>query len=195
MKPRRARFLLVVALATIVPTLARAEGYLYSPYTSDVTLVGAAWSYAKPLRAMQEQFLYAWSPQGFEAEFRTRLASRVSVGGDFTYNAFSQDFSGGTHREFEAIAVRATVHWYLTGTSVQPYVGFGVGGVHRDASQDGAQVHADFAALVEPQAGLLLTIDRGLALNLSVRYAFTHPSLDVVGRPEWLSAQIGLAVY
>ena len=46
------------------------------------------------------------------------------------WNRFDQTSELGDHFRFDAVSLRGTLHYYFTGSDIQPYAGIGVGGLY-----------------------------------------------------------------
>jgi outer membrane protein W len=160
------------------------------------------WEYSFPVSQLQARFIDSGTPVGIQGEFRTTLLTQLSAGVAVTWNKFEQTYTTGEEASYNAISVRGTLHYYFTRSSIQPYVGLGVGGVYQEALFSGGPGQTEFAFCADPQVGLLLTLDQGFAVNVLVRYEFTTGSFDVngspgwtVANPQWVAIQVGLAFY
>jgi hypothetical protein len=197
------RISILALLAALLPAAAtRADGYLYSPYATQRTMITADWEYAIPVFSLRSQLIQANSPAGIGLGVRTGIAERLSVGFDFTWNNFQDTYSSGEHATFIALTGMATLHYYLGRSEVQPYVGLGAGAMYRRSSWESGPVQAGFGFCASPQFGVLFTVTRGIALNVLARYVFTTGSFDVDGDgawrvkyPQWIGLQAGVALY
>lgn len=192
---------LTAALA-LFATAAGAEGYSASRYTHRPMLLQVGWEYALPLGQLRSSFLDTGTPAGIEGELRATLTTQLSAGVALSWKRFQQTHASGDPARLAAFAARGTLHYYLTRTSFQPYLGIGIGGLYREAVLGGRPTQTGFGFCADPQVGMLITLDQGFALNLVVRYELTTASLDVSGQPyppvrypQWLGFQVGLAFY
>jgi len=190
---------LMVALSS---SSALAEGYLYGPYAHRPRLFTAGWEVAVPTMSLRSQFIDATSLTGLGIGMRFGLATQLSAGADFTWNRFRQDSALGDRFRMDAVSLRGTVHYYFTGTEIQPYAGIGVGGLYREAILNSGPTQTGWGLCGGPELGLLLTIGTGLAINTVARYEITTASFDVnghpnwnVNHPSWFSVQVGFAFY
>ena len=194
------RVLAVVVALSASPT--HAEGYLYGPYAHRTGLLTAGWEVAVPTMNLRSEFIDATSLTGLGFGLRYGVATRLSAGADVTWNRFRQDSALGDRFRMDAVSLRGTVHYYLTGTEVQPYAGFGLGGLFREAILNGGPTQVGWGLCGGPEAGLLLTRGQGFAIHVAFRYEITTASFDVNGSrgwnvkyPSWLGAHIGVALY
>lgn len=190
---------LVVALSA---SSARADGYLSSPYVHRPVLTTAGWEVAAPVMSLRSDFIDARSLTGLGMGMRFEVGTRLSAGADLAWNRFRQESALGDQLRMDVVSLRGTVHYYFTGSEIQPYAGVGLGGLHRDAVLNGGPTQAGWGLCGGPELGLLLTVGEGVALNVAVRYEITTASFDVNGNPSWhvkfpswLSAHVGFAVY
>jgi outer membrane protein W len=181
---------------------ARAEGYLYSPYAHRPTLTTAGWELAVPVMDLRSKFIDAMSTTGLGLGMRYELGTQLSAGADVAWNRFEQNSALGDHFRFDAVSLRGTLHYYFTGSEIQPYAGIGAGGLYREAVLNTGPTQTGFGLCAGPELGLLLTFSQGLALNVAARYEFTTTSFDVNGNPafnvkfpSWVAVQVGLAIY
>jgi hypothetical protein len=197
--PRRA---LLLALAVIAPGASRADGYLSSEFEHRPVLTMAGWELAVPTMSLRSSFIDATSTTGLGVGMRFGVGSQLSMGVDLGWNRFEQSSTLGDRFHMDATSLRLSLHYYFTGSEIQPYVGIGAGGVYREAILNGGPTQTGFGGIGGPELGLLLTVGQGLALNVTARYEFTTASFDVNGNPSWkvkypswVGVQVGLAVY
>jgi len=195
------RCVLALSVALSSPS-ALAEGYLYSPYAHHPVLVTAGWELGVPALSLRSDFIDATSTAGVGFGMRSEIGTRLSAGADVTWRRFRQDSALGDRLRMDAVSLRGTVHYYFTGTEFQPYAGFGVGGLYREANLNAGPTQVGVGVCGGPELGLLLTVGQGLAIHLAIRYEITTTSFNVNGRPDWnvnfpswFSAQLGFAVY
>jgi len=194
------RILLLVVLA--LPSAAKAEGYLYSEFAPRRTLYTVAWEYGFPTLALRSAFVNGSSPAGVEAGLQFGVAPLLSWGIDFTWNKFQSTYPQGAQATFWAVSGRATLDWYLSRSSIQPFLGIGVGGLYREAVYGPGPTQTGFGFCVDPQVGVMFTVDDGVAIKIAARWEFTTASFDVNGsptwpvkNPSWVGVQAGLALY
>lgn len=193
--------LLVAALALLPGSPARADGYLESAsYHSTLFTVG--WDAAAPIGKLRTGFIDRRSYTGLGLGLRFGQRPQLSVGGDFTWNRFSQASpDGGGDRTLDAFTARLTLHRYFTTSAVQPYIGGGIGGVWREAGVGGASYASGIGACIAPEIGLLLTFGRGIALDIAARYELTTANVEFTNPPvsakfpQWIGVHVGFGVY
>jgi hypothetical protein len=193
---------LTIALSALSASPVRADGYLPNPYEHRTFLTTAGWELSVPVLDLRSNFINATSTTGVGLGMRFGLATQLSAGADLAWNRFQQSSALGDTLRMDAISLRGTVHYYFTGSAFQPYAGIGVGGLYREAVLNTGPTQTGFGLCGGPELGLLLTVDRGLALNVQARYVFTTASFDVNGNPNWhvkfpswVGVQVGLAAY
>ena len=195
------RRVLPLAVA-LVAWSTRADGYLSRPdaYRPLLTTVGGG--VAVPTLDLRSDFIGATSSAGLDFGVRYEVGARLSAGGELAWARFQQSSTLGDRFQMDAVSLGATVHYYFTGSEIQPYAGFGLGGLYRKAVLNGGPTQTGWGLCGGPELGLLLTLREGLALNVSARYEVTTASFDVNGDPDWkvkfpswLGAQVGLALY
>lgn len=196
-----ARCLLALA-ALLGGAPARADGYLSSPYTHRPTLTTVSWEPAFPLMSLRSEFIDAPSLFGLGLGFRREVGTRLSAGADVIWNRFEQSSTLGDQLRMDVISVRGTIHYYFTGSEIQPYAGLGIGGLYREAIVNTGPTQVGFGLVGGPELGILLTTGDGAAIDIAVRYQITTASFDVngdpswhVSLPSWLGAHVGLAFY
>jgi hypothetical protein len=194
------RVLAFVVALTASP--AHAEGYLYSPYAHQSALLTAGWEVAVPTMSLRSEFIDATSLTGIGVGMRYGLATQLSAGADVTWNRFHQDSAIGDRFRMDAVSLRGTIHYYFSGSRIQPYAGFGAGGLYREAILNDGPTQVGLGVCGGPELGLLLTTGKGVAIHLATRYEITTASFDVNGRsdwnvkfPSWFSVQLGFALY
>jgi hypothetical protein len=199
---RRRVLVLVIALSAPSASPARADGYLQSMYEHRTVLMTAGWELGVPVADLRSDFINATSATGFGLGVRFGLGTQLSAGADLSWNRFQQSSALGDTLRMDAISVRGTFHYYFTGSEFQPYAGVAIGGLYREAVLNAGPTQTGIGLCGGPELGLLLTMSRGLALNVAARYEFTTASFDVNGNPNWhvklpswVGVQVGLAVY
>ena len=199
--PRRV-LILTIALSAPSASPARADGYLSSLYEHKPVLTTAGWEFSVPVMDLRSNFINATSTTGLGLGMRFGLGTQLSAGADFAWNRFQQSSALGDTLRMDAITLRGTLHYYFTGSEIQPYAGIGAGGLYREAVLNGGPSQTGFGLCGGPELGLLLTVSQGLALNVAARYEFTTASFDVNGNPNWhvkfpswVGVQVGVGVY
>lgn len=200
--------LVLLAIMIFGAATARADGYAESAFRLP-TLVAISWETTIPQRDLRD-FVDRRSLRGGQVELRYGVARHLSLGVSGSWSWLSQGFPAGSlqlpdgditgkaYRRAQLIELRATVHWYLTSGSVQPYLGLGAGGGWHGtyiAVADVIRTAGAWHAAGEPRAGVLWTVRPGLALNLQARYVFTRARLGDVEDARWLAVALGLALY
>jgi len=145
---------------------------------------------------------------GGQFEVRLGILERLSVGVAMNYNWFDQNFSqvttvypeftvtGPVYRRLGAFTARATSHFYLTSSRLQPFLGLGVGAVWTQTRlQTADQVRDSYSSYlaVDPEAGLMLNTSDSFALYLLARYQWTAATFYDVKNAQWVTVQIGMA--
>ena len=170
---------LLIAASLLFAFPARGQGFDHG------TLFALDWELAQPLYDLRN--FVDTSPYGAAIEARFALGRHFSTGLELNWNSFTD----GPNHGIDAFAAGWTGHWYLSRSSVQPYLGVGVGPMYRrmDPSDD------FFGLSVDPQLGCLFTLDKGVALNVAVRYEFTTTWAYSVYHSQWLGFRVGIAAY
>ena len=206
-----ARLAALVSLVAglVVATPARGASYLddWHPYQ---TYWAVGWNVAVPLGSFRTDWQSnpGWLGGGFD--IRVGVAGRLTVGVNGTWNFFDQTFSsltlvegdftftGPVYRRLSSFTALGTVHYYLTQTAVQPYVGLGLGGAWLNTRQQivnrTSASYTSGLALV-PEAGVLFNVAPRFGLYLSCRYQLNLTTLPGVTNPQWVSGQLGFAYY
>ncbi len=187
---------------------ARADGFLESGSQLS-TLVSLSWEAVVPQGALRE-FIDQTAWRGGELQIGAGVARHLSLGMCASWNWVAQSFpsgsfqfpdatiTGAAYRRLQLVGLRATLHWYLGGGPVQPWLGAGLGGGwHQSylAVADVVRTASAWHAAAEPRAGLLWTVSPGLAVNLQARYVFTTARLGEAREARWLAVALGVAVY
>ena len=196
---------LLLAAALLLPASALGqEGFVpMHRYGRTSQMVAAGWEASVPLPELYERMQGDKSFTGAIVEARFGVARGVSIGAGVTWNRYETPTTIARPARFEAISPRATIHYYPLSGIVQPYVGVGVGGVHRAYVVDFAGIEQrGWGWAVDPQLGLLVTVDQGLAINILARYQITNAWLtpDVPRRaqlenPSWVGLSVGVALF
>ncbi len=193
---RSCRLLLVVLVAALPFVDARADGYLdeWHPHTSFWSL---GWEVGIPVQSLRASWVDQPSPAGGQLEVRVGVVPHVSVGLATNYNWFDQGSADDTagYRRFSAFALRGTVHWYVTSSALQPFVGIGVGPAWTVTSYQGPLAGKTWGACylaVDPEVGLLLSTSDAFAFYLLGRYQWTGASFGEVRNAQWVGVQLGM---
>lgn len=207
--PSRAAAALALLAVVAVARPARAAGYL-DDWHPHQTYWGVNYEAAFPVGSLQTSFInnQGWLGGGFDV--RVGVWGRISAGVNCTWNSFDQTFSGMTverpgqtftgsvYRKLAIFSARGTVHYYLTQSVFQPYVGLGVGGAWIQATQQVVNVEDSYptsGVLLAPEAGVLWTVVPSLALTATARYQLALTTFAGVSNPQWLSGQVGIAYF
>jgi opacity protein-like surface antigen len=202
-------FPLLLALAALgVPAApARADGFL-DAWHPNQTYWAIGWEVAIPTNSLRADWVNMTSFAGGQLEVRVGVMERLSVGIATSFNWFEQNFSqvttvypeytvtGPVYRRLGAFTARGTVHYYLTSTRLQPFVGVGVGGIWtqtRIQTADRVQNAYSSYLAVDPEAGFLLSTSQSFAFYLLGRYQWTTASFYQVKDAQWVGVQIGMA--
>ncbi len=203
-----ARTLLSLALLSCASP-ARADAYLDDWHPSQ-TFWSVGWESAFPVGSLQQNWInrQGWMGGGFDV--RVGVVGRLSVGVAGSWNWFNQTYSsltvqdgpvtvtGPVYRRLSAFTLRATTHYYLTQTAVQPYVGVGIGAVFASTMQQSATLVRNgytTALAVDPEFGILFNLVPRVAFYVLGRYEFTLASFSSVTHAQWIAAQAGIAWY
>lgn len=201
------RLALLFALSVARPT--HAAGYL-DDWHPHQTYWAVNWNVAVPVDSLRAnwQSNAGWLGGGFDV--RVGLVGRLALGANGTWNFFDQTFSsltvergdftftGPVYRRLSTFTALGTVHYYLTQTAVQPYVGVGVGGAWFTVRQqivDRDLTTYTSSLAIAPEVGLLFSVAPRLGLALSARYQYNLTTFGTVRNPSWVSAQAGVAYY
>jgi len=198
---------LAVGLFWVRP--ASAAVYLddWHPYQ---TYWAVEWSAAVPVTGLRANFVSdtGWLNGGFAV--RVGTVQRLAVGVAGYWNSFDQTyplltiengnftFTGPVYRRLSAFTALATFHYYLTQTTLQPFIGIGAGGVWTSSLQQFANRPDTTYAngfVVMGEAGLLLTVVQQLGLYVSGRYQLNLATFGGSTNPQWASGQLGVAYY
>jgi hypothetical protein len=205
------RLIRSVAAAALLVTAsqARADAYL-DDWHPHQTFWSVGWEAAFPMGTLQKDWITTPGWLGGAFDVRVGVVGRLSVGIAGSWNWFSQTYpsitvvdpqvtvTGPVYRRLSAFTLRATTHYYLTQTAVQPYVGLGVGVVWADSFRqsvnltDGATTTA---LAVAPEVGFLFNVVPRVAFYVSGRYQFTLADFATVTNAQWIAVQAGLAWY
>jgi hypothetical protein len=206
---RRMGALVAIAAAMALARPARANGYLddWHPYQ---TYWAVNYDAAFPLGSLQDSWQTnpGWLGGGFD--IRVGVLQRLAVGFDGTWNFFDQTFqsltiqqpgytfTGPVYRRLSSFTALGTVHWYVTQTTVQPFVGVGVGGAWLSANQSIVNQTTGYSTsgvAVVPEVGFLFSLGPRFGMLLSGRYQIVFTTFGQVRNPSWASAQAGFAYY
>jgi hypothetical protein len=198
----------ILALLAAAASPARAEGYLDSPYRL-TRFLSLDWEPAAPMESLRD-YVDDVALRGGQFDVRFGVARHLSLGIATSWQWFAQNWSartvqyqnaavtGTVYSRVQFITLRATLHWYLTDGPLQPFVGFGAGGVWYDTFQavaDVSETTSGFAFAGDPEVGVLWTVGPGLALQVLARYQYTTAKFANVENAQYLVIGIGVAVY
>jgi hypothetical protein len=204
----RAATVLILAMALLGARPARAAAYLddWHPYQ---TYWAVNWNVAVPEGALRSYVSNpGWLGGGFAIQ--VGVLGRLAVGVDGTWNFLDQTFSsltiqqpdytftGPVYRRLSTFTALGTLRYYLTQTAVQPYVGFGVGGVwvgtqQRVVNRTNSFYTSGLAATGE--FGFLFNVAPRIGLLLAGRYQMNLTTFSGVSNPQWISGVAGFAYY
>jgi len=209
----------VVASILLVGAVARAQwGVGSQGLRQGQTLWALNWEIAGPIGDFKN-YISDWSLRGFSLEGRYLLTKNISVGGSFSFNRWEETYSqisvpitlpgsgatgvatGPVYRYNDMFGLRANVHKYFGLGNIQPYIGFGIGGVWSYAYQQLVDLVASqdsFNFIVSPEIGALATLSSGstsLAFNFAFRYTFTTASPGRTSNAQTIGPIMGLAWY
>jgi hypothetical protein len=206
--PRAAALLALLGLM-VVARPARADSYLddWHPFQ---TYWSVYYEAAFPVGSMNSAWIdrQGWLGGGFDV--RVGVWRRLSVGVSATWNSFDQTFAnltiarpgttftGSVFRQLGIFSARATAHWYFTNSTLQPYVGVGLGWAWATASEqvvDRRDTLYPSGFLVAPEVGVLVNVVPRLALTVTGRFQFTLVSWGGVTNAMWPSGQVGVAYF
>jgi hypothetical protein len=208
---------LVVTSVLLFGSAARAQ-FSNAPesFRQNQTLWGFNWEVAGPIGDFKN-YITNWSLRGFSLEGRYFVSNCLSVGLSFSFNRWEQTYNsitvpvqlsgvngvitGPLYRYNDMFGLRATLHKYFGQGMIQPYIGFGIGGVWSYAYQqivDLANSQDSFNFIISPEVGAIVTLLSGstsLAANLAFRYTFTTASPGRTTNAQTIGPIIGLAWY
>ncbi len=184
------------------------------------SLVVVNWEIAAPIYGFHN-YISDWSLRGFSVEGRRMIRPKISLGGSFSWNRWSQTYnnlsipvsgganagisngvlSGPIYRYADMFALRALAHYYLMEGPIQPYVGVGIGGVWGYSYQqvvDLTTAQNGFYFIIDPEVGALIQVAKSgtssFNLNLALRYTFTTVDMGrVTGDAQTFSIIAGIA--
>ena len=200
---------LAAAALLLACSSARADAYL-DDWHPHQTYWSVGWESGFPMGTLQKDWVNTPGWLGGAFDVRVGVVGRLSVGIAGSWNWFSQTFpsitvvqpqvtvTGPVYRRLSAFTLRATTHYYLTQTAVQPYVGVGVGLVWADSFRQSSNLKdgSTMTALaVGPEVGILFNVVPRVALYVMGRYEFTLADFATVKHAQWIAAQAGLAWY
>jgi hypothetical protein len=195
------RALLAAAALLVAPAALAADAFVPHRFGVQGRMLAAGWEPAMPVPELYERMQGNESLAGASVEARFGVASSLSLGAALSWNRFSTPDAYAPAARLQAFSGRATVHYYPWTTRVQPYVGLGAGGLKWSHRVEGLVDESDYGWCVDPQVGVLITVDYGFALNVLARYEITTASLAAVpgyaalSRPSWVGLSVGLALY
>ena len=181
-------------------------------FEQNQSLFAFNWEVSAPIGDFKD-FISAWSLRGFSTEARYMVLNRVSLGGAFSWNRWSQtnlngrvdvangNITGPVYRYADMFGIKFLAQYYLMDGPIQPYVGAGIGGAWSYSFQqvvDLSSTHDSFDFVVDPEVGVLWQVVRGntnLHVNFALRYTFTTADLPNKGKDiQWLTIPVvGLA--
>jgi len=188
---------------------ARADGYLdeFHPYQ---TYWAAGWALGVPTAALRSQWVDAPGVQGADVAARVGVLGRLAVGIAGSWDWFDRSyppatietpdftFTGPVYRRISATTAKLTVHYYLTKSSIQPFLGVGVGIAWLSFKRQASlldQTEGATCLTVAPEAGLLFTVAPRIGLSLAGRYTWTQGEVFGVKNPSWVNVIFGLAYF
>jgi hypothetical protein len=206
--PRAAAALALLA-TVLLARPARADAYLddWHPYQ---TYWGVNYEMGFPVGSLASNWINTMAWLGGGLDVRVGVWRRLSVGVNLTWNNLDQTFSslllerpgltftGPVYRQLGIFSARATAHYYLTSSTLQPYAGIGLGWAWGTALQQTVnQSRTEYpdGFLVAPEVGLLVNVVPRLALTVAARFQFTLMGWGGVKNATWPSAQVGVAYY
>ncbi|MEI7705442.1 MAG: hypothetical protein WCK73_12685 [Deltaproteobacteria bacterium] len=202
---RKALLLLALAALLVPPPQARADGFL-DAWHPNQSFWAIGYEVGIPVNGLRNNWVNRVSPAGGQFAIQVGIVERLSVGVAMNYNWFDQNFSqattlypeftvtGPVYRRLGAFTARGTVHYYLTSTRLQPFVGVGVGGIWtatRIQTADRVQNSYSSYLVVDPEVGLMLSTSDSFAFYLLGRYQWTTASFFEVKNAQWIGVQIG----
>ena len=202
---RKALLLLALAALLVPPPQARADGFL-DAWHPNQSFWAIGYEVGIPVNGLRNNWVNRVSPAGGQFAIQVGIVERLSVGVAMNYNWFDQNFSqattlypeftvtGPVYRRLGAFTARGTVHYYLTSTRLQPFVGVGVGGIWtatRIQTADRVQNSYSSYLVVDPEVGLMLSTSDSFAFYLLGRYQWTTASFFEVKNAQWVGVQLG----
>ncbi len=202
---RRALLVLAFAALLVPPSQARADGFL-DAWHPNQSFWAIGYEVGIPVNGLRSNWVNRVSPAGGQFAIQVGILERLAVGVAMNYNWFDQNFSqattvypeftvtGPVYRRLGAFTARGTVHYYLTSTRLQPFIGLGVGGVWtqtRIQTADRVQDTYSSYLAVDPEVGLMLSTSDTFAFYLLGRYQGTAASFFDVKNAQWIGVQIG----
>jgi hypothetical protein len=203
------RTLLLRSLAAAV--LVAAAGTARAQTTSFYRPIQSIWSLSYQMGETLGEvadFVDETSWSGFRLDFRWRVRENLSAGivtdwsrydqttSLFTLEGPNSTVSGPVFRYLETFAVRATAHWYPMKGRLAPYLGLTAGGIWTyDYTQiaDLAASDTSFAFAVGPDAGLLVAVGPGLALDAGLSWTWTSADVGPQQDAQYLNWRVGFA--
>lgn len=197
--------------STIAAALLLAAGQARGQTDTFYRPVHTAWVLAyemgQPLGGLAD-FVDSTSWVGFRLEGRWRVAEKISAGFVTNYSRYEQTyslltvqqpngaFSGAVYRYVDTFSARGTAHYYLGSGAFTPYLGATLGGVWTYSYQQTADLAASdtsFEVVLGPDAGLLVTLRPGLALDLGISYSWTSADVGATQDAQYLNWRFGVA--
>jgi hypothetical protein len=192
---------LLGTLALLIASPALADAFVPHRFGVQGRLFAVGWEPAVPVPELYERMQGDRSVAGAYGEARFGVAEHLSLGAALSWNRFSTPEAYAPTARLEAFSLRGTVHYYPWIATVQPYVGVGAGAVKRSHTVTGVVDERGYGWCVDPQIGVLVTVDYGFALNVLARYEITTARLEpapgrgTLRRPSWVGLAIGVALY
>jgi hypothetical protein len=206
-----------VASVLLFGAAARAQWSTSTGFRANQTIWALNWEIAGPIGDFSN-YISNWSLRGFSLEGRYLLQKNLSVGASFSFNRWEQTYinatvpfqfgsiqngavNGTLYRYADMFGLRAVAHYYFGDGPIQPYAGFGIGGVWSYSYQqivDLSLSQNGFHFIISPEVGALATLSSGstsVALNVAFRYTFTTASPGRTKDAQFISPIIGLAWY
>ncbi|HEY4325897.1 MAG TPA: outer membrane beta-barrel protein [Mucilaginibacter sp.] len=138
-------------------------------------------------------YLSATSWAGFNFDYRYTIKPNITVGIGTSFNSFSQYFPKQTYqkpdgsgavtsdmvRHIYTAPITASIHYYLEGGMLKPYVGIGIGTEYseQDAYFNIYQVYSkNWGFVVKPEVGVLGKFSRDMGGFISVAYNYATNS-------------------
>lgn len=201
---------LVAATALIaIASPAQGGGYL-DAWHPHQTFWSVGWEVGIPVTGLRSGWVSNPSLMGGQFDVRVGVVGRLSAGIAGTWNWFDQNlsqvfiqtpdyaFTGPAYRRLSVFNLRGTTHYYLTSSTIQPYVGVGVGIVWtstlRQTADRSQSVYSSYLA-VDPEIGVLFNFTSQFAFYALGRYQWTAANVFDVSNAQWVGVQFGVASY
>ncbi|WP_448697865.1 outer membrane beta-barrel protein [Mucilaginibacter sp. AW1-3] len=138
-------------------------------------------------------YLTSTSWSGFNFDYRYMIKPNISVGIGNSFNSFSQYFPQQTYeksdgsgsvtsdmvRHIYTAPITASIHYYLAGKMIKPYVGIGMGAEYseQDAYFNIYTVYSkNWGFVVKPEAGAFAMFSSNVGGFISVAYNYSTNS-------------------